>query len=100
LISSNRLRNYLNMTPELDILKKIKKVEAPDSLYSNILSRSDFQKKVKKSTQWIYAIAACIVIVFCIDVFVIVQKTNNQEEELEGLHEIFNESNQLYYEPR
>jgi hypothetical protein len=88
------------MTPELDILKKIKKVEAPDSLYANILSRIDFQKKDKKSNQWIYAIAASIVIVFCIDVFVIVQKTNNQEEELEGLHEIFNESNQLYYEPR
>jgi hypothetical protein len=88
------------MTTELDILNKIKKVEAPESLYLNILSRIESKKKDKKANLWIYAIAASIIIVFYIDVFVVVQKINNQVDELEVLHEIFNESDQLYYEPR
>lgn len=88
------------MTKELEILKNIQRVDAPAGLYENILHLIESKKREKIYNKWIFALAASVVVVFCLDIFVVVKKSESKEEELAGLHQLFNETNQLYYESR
>lgn len=86
------------MIENFDILKKIKKVDAPEHLYEGILLKIEHEKKLKTSSKWIYAIAASVLVVLFLDVFVIVSKFESKNNDLENIKDFFVESNQLYYE--
>lgn len=86
------------MTENFDILKKIKKVDAPERLYEDILLKIEHQMSLKNSNKWIYAIAASVLVIMFLDVYVIVSKFESKKNDLENIKDFFVESNQLYYE--
>lgn len=86
------------MTENFDILQKIKKVDAPERLYEDILLKIEHQKSLKNSNKWIYAIAASVLVILFLDVYVIVSKFESKKNDLENVKDFFVESNQLYYE--
>jgi hypothetical protein len=80
------------------ILQKIKKVDAPERLYEDILLKIEHQKSLKNSNKWIYAIAASVLVILFLDVYVIASKFESKKNDLENVKDFFVESNQLYYE--
>ncbi len=77
---------YLDMESKLDQLKLIQKLTAPESLYDAILWKIEMKNKSTISPKWATGIAAGVILLFSIELFQVIQKSNkNADLELEQL---------------
>ena len=87
----------LDMENELEILGQIKRVDAPKHLYERISKSIELQKKEVVSTKFTWMAAACLILIFALNLLSIQINKNNTEP---NLIEIFslNTQNIVYYE--
>ena len=85
------------MEKPLNILKNIKKVEAPEYLLSRIQARIEKEKTPVFLLKTILQAAAISLTIICFDVYVIISE-NKLSEETELSTFVNETNNQLYYE--
>lgn len=84
------------MEKELKILNRVQKIDAPDYLYSAVLSKIE-ENRNTISVKWTSIAAAIVLLLICTDVFIIVQnKSEKNKTEVSTLIPLSN--NYLYNE--
>lgn len=63
------------MESKLNLLKNINFVDAPESMYENIMEKISARKQVNLPFKRVSGIAASLVLILCIEAFFIIEKT-------------------------
>ena len=87
----------IKMHYKLDILKTIKKVEAPEHLFSEIQAKLDQKEAPVLSIRFLLRVAAVSLLFIAIDL-TILNTTNQEIDSIEINSLIYNNSHQLYNE--
>lgn len=86
----------INMERELEKLRSIRSVDAPDSLYYKVMNRVQ-EKTIQLVPKSWFAIAAAVIIgIIVADIYAMKDNTDQQTSELMEL--VPSSSNQLYYD--
>lgn len=80
----NKSSKYV-MEDQLQILKNIRKVEAPSELYSQILSKIEDRKKDFVSPKWILTAAAVIIILISLNIKLIENTKDSSKSDFDTL---------------
>lgn len=84
------------MDKSLEILNKIRQVDAPEHVYQNVLSAITEQKKETVSVHWLRVAAAVLLLFLAADMYIVINQADKSSAAIENIAPVQN--NLLYNE--